>query len=260
MSKVYSVEEAIAALGQDLNSYADHIQKELKESVPIIAAQTHSFIVQQATNKLKSTRSTYLENLGIEKITSSADQEIWAVTLKEKAGFLEDGKEAYNAIYDLTHGPKSKVSKEGYRYNIIPFHHNAPPSEQSLAQNRLRQTVERQLNDLGMGKMKGGKFSLNTIKGSDGNPIIGNAFSTDLKGPLSKVGNNILAGVTVYQREVGKNKSIHKDIMTFRVVSEKQSPPRWDMPSRQGIHAFKEAEKQIDEFWNRVIKEIVEKY
>ena len=247
MAKSYSIEQALQEIGKDLESLSKEIQAELKMTVAAVSAQCHSFIVQRATDKLKSTRQTYLDALEIKKVDSSPDQEAWAITLDNSAGFLEDGKEAYNAVFGLTHGPKSKVGKDGKRYNIIPFEHSKAPSQQSLAQNRLGEMVKQQLKTMGLDK---------TIK-NNGNPVLGKAWSGDLKsGMVSKKGYDYLAGTTIYQKDIGKSKPrIARDVMTFRIV--KEGSTGWNMPDREGLHAFKEAEDNLERIWTQLVKNIV---
>lgn len=256
--KVFSIEEALKDLGKDINQMTEDIQKKAKQSVALLAAQTHAMIVAKAQSKLKSTRSTYLDALNIEKIESTPSQEIWAVTLDKSAKFIEEGAPRHEMIDYLVNGPKHKVSKDGSKYNVIPFQHNKSRNQNSLAQQKLSNYVKNELKLRGLDK---------TIT-KDGKPVIGKAAVLNLNkdskdAPTGKFNQPILNGLTIYQREVksksGKT-SIKRDVLTFRVVSEKQKGSgMWEAPERIGMNFFEETEKEIEVIWQQMIKDIVEK-
>lgn len=257
MSKQYSLEQALRGLGKDINKLTEDIAKEAKQQVQVLAAQAHSMIVQKAQTRLRSTRTQYIDALSIEKISSSEDNEIWAVTLNKSAGWIEDGQKAHNMIDALVNGPKAKVSKEGHKYNVIPFKQNKPSSEMSLAQNKLANYVKQQLKDRGLDK---------TIT-QNGKPILGRAATVNLgSGPVTpkpQWRSPLLSGITVYQREEktanGKSR-IKRDVMTFRVVSEKQKGSGlWDHPGRAAANFFEETSKELDVIWEQMVKDIVAK-
>lgn len=255
MSKQYSIEEALKDLGKDIEDLSEEMVAKAKSQVQVLAASAHSMIVQKATAKLHSTRSTYIDALNIEKIDSSPNNEIWAVTLNESAKWIEEGQPKHNMIDYLVNGPKSKVSKEGHRYNVIPFQHNKPNSEMSAAQNKLASYVKTELKRRGLDK----------VITKDGKPVLGRAATVDLidrGSPQSeKTFRPLLQGLTIYQREV-KTKSgktqIKRDIMTFRVASEKQKGTgAWDNPGRAPMNFFEETARELDVIWEKMLEEIV---
>lgn len=252
--KVYSLEEAMRDLERDVNQFSEDVQKKAKMEIQTLAASAHALIVQKATNKLKSTRSMYLDNVDLVKIESSPQNEIWSVVLYQPARFIEDGQSQHNMIDYLTSGPKAKTSKDGHRYAIIPFKHNKPPSQMSLAQTKMANYVKGELQKRGLDK---------TIT-KDGKPVIGRAATVDLvdKGaPLSKHGKPLLQGLTIYQREI-KTKNdktmIKRDVMTFRVASTKQKGKGlWDNPGRTGVKIFEETAKELDVLWENIITRVI---
>lgn len=255
MSKQYSIEQALKELGKDINDLTEEISRKAKANVQILAAQAHAMITQKAQAKLKSTRSTYIDALNIEKIESSPDNEIWAVTLDKSAQWLEEGQPKHSMIDGLVNGPKAKTSKEGHKYNIIPFKHNKPASEQSAAQNKIAAYVKSELKKRGLDK---------TIT-KDGKPVLGRAATVDLidrGSPQSeKTFRPLLQGLTIYQKQI-KTKDgsmkIKRDVMTFRVVSEKQKGTgAWDHPGRAALNFFDETAKELDVIWESMMKDLV---
>lgn len=251
----YSIEDALRELGKDIDNLTQDITNQAKQQVQALAAQAHSMIVSKAQAKLKSTRSIYIDALNLEKIDSSPDNEIWAVTLDKSAKWIEDGQPWHNMIDYLVNGPKHKVGKDGKKYAIIPFKHNKPSSQMSLAQNKIANYVKGELKKRGLDK---------TIT-KDGKPVIGRAATLDLTGPKAPTSMNkpLLAGLTIYQREQ-KTKSgkinIKRDVMTFRVVSENQKGSgMWDKPSKPAMNFFEDTARELDGIWEKIITQIVEK-
>jgi len=273
-AKVYSLEQALNELQKDINAFTENVQTQAKREIQILAGQAHSMIGKKAEKKLKSTRSLYLENLDIQKIESSGNNEIWAVVLYEPAKFLEEGQEKYNMIDSLLNSkslvkkgknsgnPWVKKGKNG-RYAAVPFEHSKAPSQMSLAQNKLAALVKSEMQKQGLDK---------TIT-QDGKPVLGrikNQQTKNLEAALTKRGmpqsdksfRPLLSGLTIYQREVkmknGKSK-IMKDILTFRMVSDSQKGKGlWDHPGRPGVHLFEETAKELDVLWDQLVKKIAD--
>lgn len=264
-SKAYSIEEALKMLGQDLNALTDDITAKAKAGVAQVALQTHAFILEQVQAKLKSTRQTYIDNLNVLPLESTSDQVIWAVTLGKDAGWIEEGTKA-GPMFDqiLNHGKAPKISKEGNAYKIIPFKHNKARSQQTASAAKVANFAKKILKAEGLDKV---------VNGPSGAPILGRVASiktiSDPKQPTNRFNRPLLAGLTVYQREQkdkqgnvmkdknGKSK-IQRDVMTFRVISDAQrGSGMWESKGTQGAHFFEEASKKVDEFWDKLIRDIM---
>lgn len=259
MSKSYTMEEAFAEIGKDIEQMSQDITERAKIGIQQLSLQAHAKIVEQAQEKLKSTRQTYLDNLSVEKLYSSDDQEIWAVTLKKDAGWIEDGYAANTLIDRVIKGGKpAKVSKDGNEYKVIPFSHggdNKKPSDMSAANIRLRNYVRGELKRQGLDQ---------PIKNPDGSPKIGRAASvkiTDPNQPRGRFNKPLLNGLTIYQKEIknattGSSK-VKQSVMTFRVISEKQKGSGdFENKEWKGLKAYDTVEKEIDELWNNLIQDL----
>lgn len=251
--KKYELEEQLKQFGIEISQLTKEIESRAKQSMSLLQQQVYGKIVEKANEKLKSTRSFYLSNLGM----INDQDNLWVVYLKKEAAWIEDKIAPHEMIDDLTSGPKAKTSKDGHRYNIIPFKHNKPPQQTSRAQMQIQNVVKQELKNRGLDK---------TIK-LNGRPVIGRAatLKTELTGPgmpVNKFNRPILAGLTIYQREhktqSGKTQ-IKRDVMTFRVASTKQKGSgMWFHPGSPGANIFDEVSKEVDQMWETMLKSIID--
>lgn len=249
--KKYDLEEQLRTLGVEITQLTKQIEERAKQSMGLLSQQIHGMIVQKAQEKLKSTRSTYIENLGI---TSEGDN-LWIVYLKKGAEHIENGMPQGERIDMILDGGKpAKVSASGSRYKTIPFKHNKPASQTSRAQMHIQNVVKRELKARGLDK---------TIM-LDGKPVIGKAASVNLTGkdmPTSRFNKPLLQGLTIYQREhktqTGKTQ-IKRDVMTFRTISSAQKGSGlWFWNEQKGAHIFEDVEKEVDKIWGEMLNNIV---
>lgn len=249
--KIYNLEESLRSVGKDIEKLSEETIAKAKSQIKVLASQTYGMVIEKASSMLKSRRKDYVAAVGLKKIHSSKNEEIWAVTLGRSADWIENGKEAKNMLQDFLKSPKAKVAKDGSRYLTIPFEHSKNPSEMSAAELRIANYVKSQLKQHRLDR---------TIK-QNGKPVIGRAATIDLTGPrapVSKEGKPLLQGLTIYQHEV-KGKSgktrIKRDVMTFRIASDKQvGKGLWDHPGLKGAKIFDQVEKEIDTIWSELVR------
>jgi hypothetical protein len=261
-NKTYSIEESLKSLEKDIKDLSDEMIAKAKDSVQIVAAQAHSMIAAKAQAKLKSTRQLYMDNLDIKPIEASGDNVIWSVMLYQPAKWIEDGQPAHNMLDYLLKSPKAKTAKDGHKYLVVPFKHNKPSNQRSEAQNKITNYVNKELKNRGLDK----------VITRDGKPVLGRAATLDLTGkdsPRGRFNQPLLKGLTIYQTEMRNSKGevmkdkkgetrIRRDVMTFRVASERQKGSGlWDKPNREGLKAFEETAKEIDVIWEKIIQDLV---
>lgn len=250
--KIYSLEQQLKSLEIDIKKITTEIESRAKQAMSLLQQQVYGKIVEKAQTELRSRRKIYLENLGM----MSESDNLWVVYLRKGAGWIENGMPPHNMIGDLTSGPKSRVAKDGSRYNIIPFKHNRPPQAVSRAQLQIQNIVKNELKRLGLDKPI-------TI---GGRPVIGRAatLKTELTGPgmpVSRHGKPILQNLIIYQRIVktqsGRERVV-RDIMTFRTASTKQyGTGLWDHPGLEGVKFFNKIAPEVDKMWDAMVKDIV---
>lgn len=251
-TKTYVLETALKELQTDIKTLTQEIENRAVQAMSLLQQQVYGKIVEKAQEQLKSRRPIYLANLGM---INESDR-IWVVYLKKDAAWIEDGIKPHEMIDNLTSGPKARTAKDGSRYNIIPFKHNKPANLISSAQLQIQNIVKAELKKRGLDK---------PIKVGD-KIVSGKAavLKRELTGPnfpMSRTGTPILANLIIYQRMIttaqGKQK-LQRDIMTFRVASTKQKGSgKWMHPGLEGANLFKQVEKDVDEMWSQMVKDIV---
>lgn len=135
---------ALKQLGDDFKKLEGRISHEIQT----LAMQTHSHILEEVQTKLHSRRQKYVENLGIQKLNN----DLYVITLKEPALWIEDGMPAHSMVDDLLkqspNNPNSKPpkrTKKGELYRVIPFEHSKGPTSQTPAQQSLTATIKEEL-------------------------------------------------------------------------------------------------------------------
>lgn len=264
----------------------EQVQKKLQVVAKHLAMQTHAHVREQAAKKLKSRLDMFNENCDFEQI----DQSTWAIVVKEKARWIEDGMEPHSMLDDLLSSPKAKHAKDGSKYIVIPFKHNTAPTKQTPQQKEmvgaLRQELKRQ------------KISYTKIqRNADGSPKTGLLHSLDLnkpdrnrpapgvEGPAGRTfsanslhgrgtegpsGRPYLWGVRVYQslkkgpdgkvlRDKQGNQQATREIFTFRVASSKHAGTnKWFHPGLKPEHFLDEAYEWAKDQWdNHIAPELI---
>lgn len=143
--------------------------------------------------------------------------------------YIEDGHGAIDLKPGMLAGKKSRESKSGGRYNIIPFRHKASEVRERLG-----------MFDVGV------RF-LNFIKGMRKSPGTKTRVPIPAgEGKRSKLVNTLIAGAKPYTWKAGaldglvridQSTGLAKSgaYMTFRVVSSKSDPSSWIVPPVPGI-------------------------
>lgn len=232
---------------------ADKIKSLADDAAENLAAQTHAHIIEEAQSKLKSRRESFLKNLQLRQIDEDG---IWAITIPEEELWVEEGlKAGFDMLPGLLKSPKAKTGKNG-KYVVVPFVHSKNPSQQTNTQRALAGMIKDEMNKRNIPKA--------IEKNADGSPKLGllHKFNLDAPGknhPLFKdkmqkspPTKPYLWGVRIYQKEVqnnNKEKTVKKDIMTFRVASEKHAGKKWIHPGLEPMHFLDEAYDWAEKQW-----------
>lgn len=220
------------------------IQAELQSAAQVLTAMVYSKVIDYAGQRLHSRHQMYLEGLKPPVLVDG----VWVVELDAKLMWIEDGMEPYDMLDGLLASPKAKTDKQGNRYVVVPFKHGPGkgPAQSTPAQMDLISTIKKE--------MEKRKIPWSKIENKeDGTPKLGrihtfNIMDKPLKshegpgqghGPVGAVrqGNTgipFLQGVNVYQKE--KEGKIKKDIVTFRIASERHRGQKWMHPGLDAVH------------------------
>ena len=240
-------------LSKDFGNLKEEVKNDMTKGVENLATMTHAKTLELAGTELTSLQKMYKDNVEF----ANPAPNFWVVTLKEPAMWIEEGSKA-GFMEELLNGKSSRTGKNG-KYAIIPFQHNKNPTEQSAKAYDLAKTIQYEL------KKKGVNWKKLEVD-ANGSPRLGKLhtfqFDNDTataqkashKNPLTK-------GVSVYQTKM-KDGTVRKDIMTFRVISEKsRNEGAWIHPGRPGNKILDKAFEWAMGTWERdILPAIFEKY
>lgn len=234
---------------EDLGIQLEEISREISDQLTLATAQlaqlTYNHAVSLATQRLDTTKQQYLDALKFE----TESEGVFVIYLEEPAEHLEKGYPPYPMIQKILNGgKKAKVSKEGYRYKVIPLRQRTdtaavqPSSNAKSLALRIQEVIDNR-------KFKRVKSSVDqkTGKMTTVDRYTGSAAHPFLKG---------LTRVREYQsaRHWEPSSSAY---LTFRVVSEKQiGKGKWNHPGFQGANVFPDIERWADSQLDNILKDI----
>ncbi len=243
----------VERLAKQFESLKKDVQQDLTKGVENLASMTHAKTLEIAGEELTSLQKMYKDNVEF----SNPAPNFWVVTLKEPAMWIEEGRKA-GFMEELLNGKSSRTGKNG-KYAIIPFHHNKNPSEQSPKAYDLAKEIQYELKKKGVNWKK---IEVN----EDGSPRLGklHTFQFDNARAIAQKAshkNPLTKGVSVYQTKQ-KDGSVRRDVMTFRVISEKsRNEGAWVHPGRKGNKIMDKAFEWAMQTWERdILPAIFEKY
>lgn len=240
----------------------ERLEEDLKKAVQTLSKGAAKHAEKLAKEKLpKSLGSMYAENIYVEQLSDN----ISVVGIREQALWIEEGRKGgfMEELLTRKSGSDVKTDKEGNKYRIIPFEHSTGKDMTSSSEGQ--ELVKELKNFL---KSKGVNYSKNRGLELDekGSPRIGKIRSfnaKDMKGSKrnpSELSRN-LQGVSVFQNMNKKTGKVERNIMTFRVISEKHRGSKWEHPGRPGEKILDEAYKWVEETWRKdILPELKKKY
>ena len=243
----------INSITESLRDVKKQVQKDLKKGVSSLAAMTHAKTMELANTELKSLSKQYKESLSFQQL----EENLWVVSLDEKALWIEEGRKG-GFMEELLNGKSSKTGKDGKKYAVIPFEHSKNPAEQSSKAKALTDEIRAELKKRDIPYR--GKLEYN----SDGSPRLGlvHRFNIDSARLKDTHKDGPLKGVAIYQRMNEKTGKVQRDVMTFRVISEKHKDEgKWIHPGRQGDKLMDKAFAwAMTEWEQKILPEILGKY
>lgn len=241
----------IEAIANQFSDLKENIKKDLTKGVQAVAKMTHARAHELARDELGSLSEEYSSHLEF----SNPEKNIWVVTLKSPAMWIEEGRKS-GFMRELLNGKSSDTTADGKRYAVIPFKHNKNPSTQSPKAKELAGQIKDALK-------KRGIYTRKIERNEDGSPRLGRLHSFNLDNPRDKPQhkNPLTHGITVYQNK-DKKGNVRKDIMTFRVIHEDhQKEGLWIHPGRKGSKLLDKAFDWAMETWEKdILPEIMKEY
>jgi hypothetical protein len=240
----------IAGIVNEFTDLKNMLTQDLQKEAENLAIMTHAKLHELASEKLKSLSKLYRDNIDF----SNPEPNLWIVTLKHPAVWVDDGRKAGEMSPDLLR-KDAKISSDGFRYKVIPFMHSKNPSEQAPKAQLLAQQIKTELKKEGISWKK---IEYN----ADGSPKLGliKSFNIDSARPSPKAKTDALKGVSIYQTKKADG-SVRRDVLTFRTVSEKNADGRWIHPGREGDHLMEEVFEWAKQTWEQdILPAVLSKY
>lgn len=231
-------------LGVKLEEINREIADQLAVSVAQLARLTYNRATELATTRLNSTKQQYLDALNFE----AEGEGVFVIYLESEAAHLENGYPPFPMLPKLVRGPNSKLSKEGYRYAIIPIRQRVDSASTQPSMNarslamRIKEVVdERKFKQVSSSTYQGKVQTVEKYTGKAPHPF--------LKG---------LTRVREYASAAAKGAPLSSTYLTFRVASEKY-PSKFKHPGFQGANVFPDIERWADDQLGNIIRDIFER-
>lgn len=236
-----------------LQAYGKAMENALERTIEYLPTITKGKITDQAFKKLHSTKFEYISAVDVElkgdTLVVEIDPDNWI------ANAVESGADPFNMKETHLNGPKTRISRQGFRYKIIP--------------------IGKDPNHPGPGTEKG-KMYQEAVKKALEKPVLGRAFIKHLPGgkiaEMQEVlsGNPMLSGfyktrVHDSAEDMSKNKQKKWSYVLFRVISEKPtSVAKWDHPGIRPQHILKDTERwlhnNLPDIFDAFVQEELDKF
>jgi hypothetical protein len=241
----------IESIVNQFKNIKESITKDLTVGVEALSRMTHAKTLELARDELGSLSQTYMDNLEYD----NPEKNIWVVTLKAPAMWIEEGRKA-GFMQELLNGKSSKTSKDGKKYAVIPFKQNKNPSQQSPKANELAGQIKQALKSKGVNWKK-------IERDESGSPRIGKLHTFNFETARAKPEHKtpLTYGVSVYQNQV-KGGGVSRDVMTFRIIHEDHKQEGlWNHPGRKGSKLLDKAFDWAMEAWEKdILPDILKDY
>ena len=248
----FKINVDVKALAAAFGEIKAQVEQDLTRGVQAVAEATLESIENEAQEKLKSSRSTYLNAVDFKELEPG----VWVVSLDmEKAGWIEDGIQPHDQRIELLGGNSNKIhtSKDGHKWRVIPFSHNQDNQNMTPKQKNFAEKIEEFLDQRGI-PFKG--IEVNS-KGSPRTGVL-HTFNIPSEKPSAVASHPALHGLQIKQKK-SKDGNVRREITTFRIISENPDTlEKWQHPGLQAKKfmdkAYAEADAKIDQMVEEVLK------
>ena len=254
----HSIQIKLVDMGYNLDAISDGMAETFRIALAGVARGALNEWVRIAQSRLHTTRETYIDGLRqAESFVAAGDS--FSISL---VGRMPNNIEFGMAGFDMKTvrpgwlgGAKSKVSKSGSRYVVIPFRHSTGggPRMNYTGKAAAVGDLKTQLRD--------------TVKKYGIDRMVRAATGQVVAGPVSRVPKSAavhpyLKGLTRIQKPTeGKTKSGmgkgSSQLMTFRIMSEKSNPESWIHPGIKAASILPEVERWVDSQLDKIIGDLL---
>jgi len=238
------------------------IEKDVNKAGKDLGKGAYKQARKLASNLSKSLSGVYKENLYIEEVSEN----ITIVGVREGADWIENGYAGgfMDHLLEQKSGSPVKRSKDGHRYRVIPFKHS------TSGVKSVEQGGDVLVNDIKTFlRKKSVPYSKTRSLALDdkGSPRIGKIHSFNIKDMRIKTKKGVkdlspnMQGLSVFQNLNKKTGKVERNIMTFRVISDKHKGSKWNRESKKGEKILEQVHKWIEDKWkNELLPALKDKY
>jgi len=227
------------------------VKKHMKEIVMLTADAARHEWIKEARKGLRSTANVYIQSIGEPTISG-----IKAVI--KLSGWLpnalEEGMPPYDMKPGLLHGPNSRQSKNGGRYNIIPFPMKTPGSR-GTSPPVMPEPIYRRALKMGFGD------SMALPKKYEGY-----AIRTRLSSDIKRWGHytwksSPFAGITKVRKWPGELPTTlagrRAAYLSFRIVSSRSDPSSWIHPGFKAINLMEKSADNLSKIFPDIVNKVI---
>ena len=275
-----------AKIASQFKEMAKEVEQDLSRGVEKLAAMSYTMMMEKAQSELTgSPKSVFNQNT---KFSPQSKVNVHVIEILGPAMWIEDGIAPGTDMKEwfFKNTQKTKVSKDGHRYRVISFKHNAPPSGRSDGDKQLAQQIQGQLNSISRKNVKNGgdpiKWSKIEMDPVTKSPRIGKLHEFNMHSDRSnpKWSADPLAKLMIFQSiekdkagnpvlDKGGKPKVKRDIVTLRTASENPTSKDGGTPPKDKfIYPGYPAKKFIDQTYekamvvweNEILPEILKKW
>lgn len=236
-------------IGQVMSNLKAKVEERIQKAVQNAALATHAKAIELAGDRLHTRQKEFFENLSFDEISPN----LYVVSLAGKAAWIEDGVKGPYDMRDTLLKKGFKVSKDGFRYRSIPFDQAKSPSQLNTKGKEMVDLVKRELKNRNIPFKK---IEYN----ADGSPKLGKLHQMNIDSPRPSANAKFpqLSGLAIYQSIPKGSKSVRRDIMTFRTISDKNRGQSWINPGVEPTDIMKDTfDWLVDHFQTEVLPNLL---
>lgn len=242
------------SLKDEAEKIKKNIEEDLKKAIKALGASAYKHAEDLAQTKIKGKLSDiYKSNLKIE----NPSENVVIIELKEEALWIEKGRKS--GFMEELLNSKSKVSKDGNRYRVIPIKNSSNAGSTKSVGEDLVGDLKTFLKSQGIRTSKTKQLETD----EKGSPRIGKINSFDLKKMRDKKGlSEDIKSVSVFQNKNQKTGKVERSIVAFRVISDKhKTSGKWVHPGTPPARILEDTFKWIEQQWQtQIFPALKEKY
>jgi hypothetical protein len=238
------------------------LEKDLNKIVKDLGKSAVQHLQQLSEQFPKELEKKYKDNIYIEHLADN----IVEVGLREEVAWIDQGRKPgfMQDLLERKSGSEVKTSKDGNKYRVIPFEHKTQGPSKSAAAADLVNQLKQFLKSEGVAYSKTRALQ----KDEKGNPRIGKIQSFNIKNmresgkkSAQKLSPN-LEGLSIYQNLNPNTGKVERNIMTFRVISEKhRGTGKWEHPGLEGKKTIDKTFDWVKDKWEKeILPELKKKY